>query len=109
MSADVEEVAAAVDVEANEATVSVTQRRTLEVANLFDGDGALRFWEDAQGWSGLLREGDRFYRVNYLASREEFITKREISTDEVRVAIARHARDPKAGGAGNFVRGCSPP
>lgn len=109
VSADVEDVAAAVDFDQNRATVSVTQRRTVEVADLFDEAGELRLWQDSQGWSGLLREEGEFFRVNYHARSGEFIEKNPLSEDDVRVAIARHVRDPEAGGVGNFVRRCSPP
>lgn len=109
MSTDVEDVAVAVDFDQNQASVSVTQRRTVEVANLFDEAGELRLWQDSQGWSGLLRVEGVFFRVNYHAGSGEFIERTALSEDEVRVAIARHVRDPDAGGVGNFVRRCSPP
>lgn len=109
MTTAIRDVAAAVDADENSATVSVTVEHELEIDGLFDQRGRLRLWEDASGWSGLLREVDGFYRVNYSAQRGEFIEKKPLSLDEVRVALARHVRDPEAGGVGRFERGCSPP
>ena len=105
----VQSVSTAVDAEEDRASITVVVEHSFEIEELFGRSGELRLWQDSQGWSGLLRDDGEFYRVNYHASEEEFLTKEPCSLDDVRLALAKHIDDEAAGKAGEFVRGCSPP
>lgn len=102
------------DDEGNAAAATVVECRELRLDELFQ-DGELRLWEDESGWSGFLREerGEDvvYYDVNRLedAPEPEWLRKTRCGEDAVRNGIRAHIADPKAGGAGNFVRRCSPP
>jgi hypothetical protein len=91
----------------------VTERRELEIDDLFR-DGELRLWEDGAGWSGYTREViDEdvvvYHRVNCRHDSERWIDHVVVGEQAVREAVRQHIRDPLAGGAGTFRRGCSPP
>ena len=91
----------------------VTERRELEIDDLFV-DGELRLWEDEDGWSGYTREviDDDvvvFHRVNTRFDEDRWIDHVVVGEEAVREAVRQHIRDPLAGEAGRFRRGCSPP
>jgi len=100
-----------VDLENNSATVEVAfiRQERREVADLFDDDGQLRLWEDDTGWSGFLLEDGQFYSVNTLRHSKDTVEMRRVPPSEVCNGVREHIKDPKAGGSGRFVRGCSPP
>jgi len=92
----------------------VTERRVLEIDDLFDEDGELRLWEDGDGWTGYTREviDDDvvvYHRINTYHEGERWIDRVICGPHAVREAVRQHIRDPLAGGAGTFRRGCSPP
>ncbi|WP_058365740.1 hypothetical protein [Haloparvum sedimenti] len=82
-------------------------------------DAQLILWSDSAGWSGFERRGDSFHHVHVLVdtvidgadvrTEREYIVERAVNPADVAEAIHNHIEDPKAGGAGNFARGCSPP
>jgi len=84
----------------------------IQVDDLFV-DGELRLWEDDAGWSGYVREeiGDAvvYHRVNTRFDEDRWIDRVVVGEQAVREAVRQHIRDPLAGGAGTFRRGCSPP
>jgi hypothetical protein len=91
----------------------VTERRELEIDDLFDGNGELRLWEDGAGWNGYVREEIEddvviYHHVNTRFDADRWID-RVVGEQAVREAVRKHIRDPLAGGAGTFRRGCSPP
>jgi hypothetical protein len=90
----------------------VTERRELEIDDLFR-DGRLVLWEDDAGWSGYVREqiddATVYYRVNTRYDEERWIDRTIVGERAVREAVRQHIRDPIAGEAGRFRRGCSPP
>ncbi|MFC7204743.1 hypothetical protein ACFQJC_14580 [Haloferax namakaokahaiae] len=98
-----------IDLDDNEATVEIVERRRRRVPDLFDEDGELRLWEDNFGWSGYKLEDGRFFRVNYHKRNDEWLEHSNVSPDDVVESIRDHIKDPKAGAAGRFVRRCSPP
>jgi hypothetical protein len=91
----------------------ITERRELEIDDLFDENGELRLWEDGAGWSGYTREvideAVVYHRVNTRYDEERWIDHTIVGEQAVREAVRQHIRDPLAGGAGTFRRGCSPP
>ncbi|MFB6103016.1 MAG: hypothetical protein ABEJ73_10670 [Haloplanus sp.] len=103
-----------VDLDADDNTLRavVTKRHELEVDDLFV-DGELRLWEDAAGWSGYVREeiddAVIYHRVNTRFDEDRWIDRVVVGEQAVREAVRQHIRDPLAGGAGTFRRGCSPP
>lgn len=106
------DVSVDLDVDDNSLRAVVTERRELEIDDLFR-DGELRLWEDADGWSGYVREeiddGTVYYRVNTFHDREGWVDRVICGEQAVREAVRQHIRDPLAGEAGRFRRGCSPP
>ena len=102
------------DPDENAAVATVVERRELELDELFQ-DGELRLHEDDSGWDDFPREerGDDvvYYSVNQLEDdpEPEWLRKTRCGGDAVRDGIRAHIADPEAGGAGNFVRRCSPP
>jgi len=90
----------------------VTERRELEIDNLFRG-GELRLWEDETGWTGYVREeiddAAVYYRTNTRHDEDRWIDRTIVGKQAVREAVRQHIRDPLAGEAGTFQRGCSPP
>jgi len=101
-----------VELERNVASAIVTKRQLAEIDELFT-DGELRLWQDRAGWSGSVREvtdGEvRFYEVNTWFNDDSWISKVRCGEQAVHDAIQTHIEDRHAGGAGNFVRRCSPP
>lgn len=98
-----------VSLDDNSATIEVTKSRG--VPELFNDDGELRLWEDDSGWSGYvhdIHENGRFYRVNCLSDGTQ-MERHPVTEEEVVQAVQDHVEDPQAGGAGQFVRRCSPP
>jgi hypothetical protein len=100
------------DEESNSLRAVVTERREVEVDDLFQ-DGELRLWEDDDGWSGFTREvvdGDVRYRsVNTIHGADTWIDQVVVGKRAVQDAVRQHIRDPLAGEAGTFRRRCSPP
>lgn len=90
----------------------VTERRELEIDDLFV-DGELRLWEDGDGWTGYTREvidgAVVYYRVCTRFDDERWMDHAIVGKQAVREAVRQHIRDPLAGEAGTFRRGCSPP
>jgi hypothetical protein len=90
----------------------VTERRELEIDDLFVDD-ELRLWEDDDGWSGYAREAIDdvvvYYRINTRYDEHRWIDRTIVGEQAVREAVRQHIRDPLAGEAGTFRRGCSPP
>ena len=109
MSVDIE---VDVELERNVASAIVTKRQLVEIDDLFT-DGELRLWQDRAGWNGYVREvidGEvRFYEVNTRFDDDSWISKVRCREQAVHDAIRKHIEDRHAGGAGNFVRRCSPP
>ena len=100
-----------VDLEGDSARAVVTERRELEIDDLFV-DGELRLWNGPVGWNGFVRTGsedDPVYRYVNTRHDGEWHEELRVGEQAVRDAIRRHIKDPDAGGVGNFVRGCSPP
>jgi hypothetical protein len=93
-----------VDLEKNVATVT----EEISIEDLFV-DGELRLWEDEDGWSGFLVEDESYYHVNTFHDADDWISKLRVGEQAVQNAVEEHIEDPQAGGAGRFVRGCSPP
>jgi hypothetical protein len=106
MSVEQRELDVDVDLEENVATATVTEE--ISIGDLFV-DGQLRLWEDGAGWSGFLLEDGTYYFVNTRHDEERWIDRMRVGEQAVRDAIEEHIEDPKAGSAGEFVRGCSPP
>jgi hypothetical protein len=100
------------DADDNRLRAVVTRRRELEVDDLFVDD-ELRLWEDAEGWNGFVREQDGgdtvYYAVNTYHHEDAWIRRLRVGEQAVRESVRQHIRDPLAGGAGTFRRGCSPP
>ena len=90
----------------------VTERRELEIDDLLV-DGRLILWEDGDEWSGYTREeiddAVVYHRVNTFHDEEGWIDRVICGEQAVREAVRQHIRDPLAGEAGRFRRGCSPP
>jgi len=109
MSVDIE---VDVELERNVASAIVTKRQLVEIDDLFT-DGELRLWQDRAGWNGYVREviddEVRFYEVNTRFDDDSWISKVQCEEQAVHDAIQNHIEDRHAGGAGNFVRRCSPP
>ena len=101
-----------VEIERNVASAIVTKRQLVEIDELFT-DGELRLWQDRAGWNGYVREVTadevRFYEVNTRFDDDSWISKVRCEEQAVHDAIQNHIEDRHAGGAGNFVRRCSPP
>ena len=101
-----------VEIERNVASAIVTKRQLVEIDELFT-DGELRLWQDRAGWNGYVREviddEVRFYEVNTRFDDDSWISKVRCGEQAVHDAIRKHIEDRHAGGAGNFVRRCSPP
>ena len=101
-----------VEIERNVASAIVTKRQLVEIDELFT-DGELRLWQDRAGWNGYVREVTadevRFYEVNTRFDDDSWISKVRCGEQAVHDAIRNHIEDRRAGGAGNFVRRCSPP
>ena len=101
-----------VEIERNVASAIVTKRQLVEIDELFT-DGELRLWQDRAGWNGYVREvidnEVRFYEVNTRFDDDSWISKVQCEEQAVHDAIQNHIEDQHAGGAGNFVRRCSPP
>ena len=101
-----------VEIERNVASAIVTKRQLVEIDELFT-DGELRLWQDRAGWNGYVREvidnEVRFYEVNTRFDDDSWISKVRCGEQAVHDAIRNHIEDRHAGGAGNFVRRCSPP
>jgi len=101
-----------VEIERNVASAIVTKRQLVEIDELFT-DGELRLWQDRAGWNGYVREviddEVRFYEVNTRFDDDSWISKVRCGEQAVHDAIQNHIEDRHAGGAGNFVRRCSPP
>ena len=101
-----------VEIERNVASAIVTKRQLVEIDELFT-DGELRLWQDRAGWNGYVREVTadevRFYEVNTRFDDDSWISKVQCEEQAVHDAIRKHIEDRHAGGAGNFVRRCSPP
>ena len=101
-----------VELERNVASAIVTKRQLVEIDELFT-DGELRLWQDRAGWNGYVREviddEVRFYEVNTRFDDDSWISKVRCGEQAVHDAIRKHIEDRHAGGAGNFVRRCSPP
>ena len=101
-----------VEIERNVASAIVTKRQLVEIDELFT-DGELRLWQDRAGWNGYVREVTadevRFYEVNTRFDDDSWISKVRCGEQAVHDAIQNHIEDRHAGGAGNFVRRCSPP
>ena len=101
-----------VELERNVASAIVTKRQLVEIDELFT-DGELRLWQDRAGWNGYVREVTadevRFYEVNTRFDDDSWISKVRCGEQAVHDAIRKHIEDRHAGGAGNFVRRCSPP
>ena len=101
-----------VEIERNVASAIVTKRQLVEIDELFT-DGELRLWQDRAGWNGYVREviddEVRFYEVNTRFDDDSWISKVQCEEQAVHDAIQNHIEDRHAGGAGNFVRRCSPP
>ena len=110
MSVDIE---VDVELERNVLSAVVEERRELEVGELFNENGELRLWQDRAGWNGYVREiiddEVRFYEVNTRFDDDSWISKVWCGEQAVHDAIRKHIEDRHAGGAGNFVRRCSPP
>ena len=100
------------DHDQNRCRAVVVERRELEIDDLFV-DGELRLWEDGAGWSGYVREeiddATVYYRVNTRFDEEWWIDRTIVGEQAVRESVRQHIRDPLAGEAGRFRRGCSPP
>jgi hypothetical protein len=90
----------------------VTERRELEVDELFQ-DGELRLWQDDDGWSGFTRDVVDsevvYHKVNTNHREDSWIRRMRVGERAVRDAVRQHIRDPLAGEAGTFRRRCSPP
>jgi hypothetical protein len=102
------------DADDNSLRATVTERREIEIDDLFDEDGELRLWEDEVGWSGYVREEIEddvviYHHVNTRFDEDRWIDRVVVGEQAVREAVRQHIRDPLAGGAGTFRRGCSPP
>ena len=101
-----------VEIERNVASAIVTKRQLVEIDELFT-DGELRLWQGRAGWNGYVREVTadevRFYEVNTRFDDDSWISKVRCGEQAVHDAIQNHIEDRHAGGAGNFVRRCSPP
>ena len=101
-----------VEIERNVASAIVTKRQLVEIDELFT-DGELRLWQDRAGWNGYVREviddEVRFYEVNTRFDDDSWISKVQCEEQAVHDAIQNHIEDRHAGGAGKFVRRCSPP
>jgi hypothetical protein len=95
-----------VDLEENVATATVTEEIAIE--DLFV-DGQLRLWADDDGWSGFLVEDGAYYHVNTRHGQDDWIARLRVGEQAVQDGVKKHIEDPKAGEAGRFVRGCSPP
>ncbi|QGX95012.1 hypothetical protein EI982_09515 [Haloplanus rallus] len=99
------------DADDNSVRAVVTKRRELEIDDLFV-DGELRLWEDDLGWTGYVREEidevTLYYRVNNRHD-DRWSDHVVVGEQAVREAVRQHIRDPLAGEAGRFRRGCSPP
>jgi hypothetical protein len=106
------DVSVDLDVDDNSVRAVVTERRELEIDDLFR-DGELRLWEDQTGWTGYVREeiddATVYYRVNYLGDENRWVDRVICGEQAVREAVRQHIRDPLAGESGTFRRGCSPP
>ena len=101
------------DADGNILNAVVEERRELEVGKLFNEHGELRLWQDHTGWNGFIcRVTDnetQFFAVNTRFDEDEWISKVRCGKKAVHNAIRNHIEDRHAGGAGNFVRRCSPP
>jgi hypothetical protein len=101
------------DADGNVLNAVVEERRELEVSELFNENGELRLWQDRAGWNGYVREvtdeETQFFAVNTRFDDDSWISKVRCGEQAVHDAIRKHIEDRHAGGAGNFVRRCSPP
>jgi len=106
MSVEQRELDIDIDLEENVAIATVTKEIAIE--DLFV-DGQLRLWADDDGWSGYLIEHEEYYHVNTHFDEDDWLRKKIVGEQAVRDAIQERIEDPDRGGAGRFVRGCSPP
>ena len=109
MSSVERDVDVSLDEDENAGVATITERREIRIDDLF-ANGELRLWEDDHGWSGFLLEDGVYYDVNYgTHARVPWLRKVRVGEKAVREGIRQHIADPDAGGAGKFVRRCSPP
>ena len=102
-----EDVHADVDLDDRRVTIRTVTETVVEIDDLFHGD-QLTLWADSAGWSGFqIRDGE-YYRVNYSALDEEFISEDRVSREDVVERIKQHIDDPNAGSRGEFRRGATP-
>ena len=98
-----------VDVEVDEDgnVAHATVRDELDIEELFDEHGELRLWQGDDWWEGFVRKNGQFYYKN--TKLDSWISFIRVGERSVRESIKGHIENPAAGGAGRFVRGCSPP
>ena len=120
-----EEIEIAVDIENSSVEIERERIETVRVDQLFrpvengDCDARLQLWSDSAGWNGYERRGDQYYHVNVLTEttvegtsvtvESEYIYEDAVPVEDVAESVRDHILDSHAGGAGTFVRGCSPP
>jgi hypothetical protein len=106
------DVSVDLDVDDNSVRAVVTERRELEIDDLFR-DGRLVLWKDDAGWTGYTREeiddAVVYHRVNTRFDEDRWIDRTIVGEQAVREAVRQHIRDPLAGEAGTSRRRCSPP
>jgi len=106
------EIEVDVELERNAASAVIVERQLVEIEAIFTDD-ELRLWQDRAGWSGFVREASddsiRYFAVNTRHDEDRWIEHSEVTEQDVRDAIRDHIEDEHAGGAGNFVKRCSPP